>query len=98
MAKGIPEEALNHIVQIPQHIKEMGESRSGSTPAIKLAATLKIMAKDQAYVYSESEFNKEFSDHKAYPTYLKKKLIQLGIKKPRIIKDDGKIYVFRNEE
>lgn len=98
MARGLPAEALPHIEQLPDHIKRMGETRISGKPVIKLAATLKIMAKDQVYILSDEEFKRDYSAHKHYPTYLKKRLSQLGVSKPRIVKDAGRVYIWSNDD
>ena len=98
MAKGIAHEALQHIIERPKHIEEMGEVRSKGQKLVLMAQTLKVMSRTQTLVYDVSEFEREYSAHKTYPAYLKKRLIQLGVKKPRFVRNDGKIYIWSNDE
>lgn len=97
MKNELPKQAIAHIIERPAHI----ELLNGSTRKNKLiwvAQTLQVMERSKTLCYDNEEFNREFSSHKAYPTYMKKRLQQLGIKKPRIVKDSGKVYIWSNDE
>lgn len=95
--KGISQEAMQHIIERPRHLDALVNVRSRNAKIVKMAETLKIMDKTQTIVYSQEEFEREFSKNKHYSSYLKKRLAELGIKKPRFIKDEGKVYIWKND-
>jgi len=93
MVNGLSQEALQHIVERPKHL-DLGGKCNGKYA--KVAATLKIMERTKALCYDTEEFKREFGKHgKASMQIALKKL---GIKKPRVAEDSGKIYVWSNDE
>lgn len=95
--KGLSPEAMQHIIQRPKYIEQLAETRGGGK-LLKLAETLKLMDRTQSLCFEEAEFGREYISNKAYIGYMKKKLVDLGVKKPRIVKDNGKIYIWSNDE
>lgn len=97
MKNELPKQAFAHIIERPSHI-DLLNGNSRKNKLIWVAQTLKLMDRTKTLCYDEDEFAHEFSGHKAYPTYMKKRLQQLGVKKPRIVKDSGKVYIYSNDE
>lgn len=62
----------------------------------KICETVKMIDRTKALCYDKSEFEKEFG--KTGIHYMRKYLTEHGIKKPRCIIDDGKVYIWSNDE
>lgn len=93
--KGIDQKVIHNIVERPKFLDELKGGRGGKIALV--AETLKLMEKTKALCYDENEFNKEFSSNKGYISYMKASLIKFGIKKPRIVKLEGRVWIWRNE-
>lgn len=97
MKNELSKEAIAHIVERPKHLDLItGTHRGGKI--VWLAETLKLIDRTKTLCYDEDEFGREFSKNKAYINYMKSRLKQLGIKKPRVVKDGGKIWIWSNDE
>ena len=98
MGKEFIDDHQDRIIEMPSHIKLAKENNSGKwfriTDALKTAHAVKMIADTtQTLVYSKEEFEKRFGKT---PTGLRKHIEKLGLK-PRIINDNGKVYVFANK-
>ena len=92
MRNEIPKEALQHIVERPKHL----DFARGGGKYGKIAETLKIMERTKALCYDVEEFKREFGKF-GKPSMIAS-LKKLGVKKPRVAEDSGKIYVWANDE
>lgn len=89
----LPQVAMQHIVERPKHLDRMGR---GGGKYLKIAETLKIMERTKALSYDKVEFEREFG--KCGIVSMKVGLKKYGVKKPRVVIDDGKVYVWSNDE
>lgn len=97
MKNELSKEAIAHIVERPAQLETMVKMRGKAGKVVWLAETLKIMEKTKAMCYDEAEFARDFSGHKHYGSYLKKRLMDLGVKKPRFLRDAGKVWIWCND-
>lgn len=93
--KGLPEVATQHVVERPKHLDLMGRSDSGGK-YVKIAMTLKMIERTKALCYDQAEFDREFG--KNGMQYLKLVCKKMGLKKTRVVKDEGKIWIWSNDE
>lgn len=97
--KAIPQEALQHVVERPKHLDILKRYSSGmSTKIAKIAETLKIIERSKSLCYDVNEFNKEFGGKKHSRSYFSTTIKKCGIKKFRMVEDEGKIYIWSNDE
>jgi hypothetical protein len=86
-------EAVAQMIERPNYLNQLGGSGyTGRAKFVKLAETLKIMDSTRCLVYGAEEFEKEFGKHGV--AVLRIKLRKLGIRVPRVVKDNNKVYVW----
>lgn len=95
MKNELTKDAVAHIVERPRHLDLVTNSKQGKL--VWLAETLKLVEKTKALCYDEDEFGREFSTNKTYISYMKSRLKDLGIVKPRIVKEGGKVWIWKND-
>lgn len=89
------ETALQHVVERPKHLENI--RRSGrSLKYAKVLETVKMIDKTKALRFDKIEFEREFG--KTGINYMKTYLRKHGVKKPRIVTDEGKIFIWSNGE
>ena len=94
----LDEDALQNVIKRPKFL-DLFIAKGGKGYALKrmkMATTLKMMNSDDCLTYNENEFIKEFGKHAIASTLAGLK--RYGIRKPRIVKDKGTIYIWANSE
>lgn len=92
--KGLPEQVAQHVVERPQHL-DLIKGKSGTKYA-SVAMSLKVISRTQTLKYSTEEFDREFG--KTGMTYLRKVCLGMGLKKIRLVRDNGSVYIWSNDE
>jgi hypothetical protein len=95
MAKNeLSDEATAHVVELPEYLRNT--MRSSMMKTAKIGETLKLLGRDKALSYDQSEFEREFGTMAKFKAqliqYLKKDNLRV-----RIVLDKGKYIVFANE-
>lgn len=91
----ITELALQRVVERPKHLDKIIRSGRG-TKFAKIAETLKLIERTKALSYDKIEYEREFGKHGI--ASMRNALKKHGIKKPRVILDENKVYVWANDE
>jgi len=98
MDNKIPEDMLERVAVLPEHVRlHSGRQGKGAIYA-KIATTLNHIKTGESLVYSDEEFNKVFGGKPWNLNNLRISLKGLGIKKPGIHKDNGKVWIFNRTE
>jgi len=87
--------ALQHVIERPKHLDLIVRGGKGVKYA-KVCETLKMIDRTKTLCYDKVEFEREFG--KTGINYMKVYLKDHGIKKPRCVVDEGKVYIWSNDE
>lgn len=96
--KELSKEALQHVVTIPSYLRGKGTARGAKAlKFLKIAESLRIMAREQGLAYDKEEFKREFGDIQSARTSIRMHLQNLDTSLAlRMVEDEGKILIFAN--
>lgn len=100
MVNHMIESALQQVIERPEFLDKIDLKYSGKKKIaiLKIAETLRKVKRTQCLKFASSEFEKEFGAAKSGKGYFVKTLKLCGIKKPRVVFDNGTCYVWSNDE
>ena len=99
MTNHLIEAANQHSIERPAFLDKISPRHGGEKKIkiLKIAETLNKMKKTQCLKFSSSEFEKDFGVFKVAKPYFLTTLKTYGIKKPRIVVDQGTCYIWCND-
>ena len=87
------------ISERPSYLNKMGQRSGGKAARIfQIADMLKKVKKTEEIRFSKDEFEREFGQHKQTKAYFVKVLKDAGIKKPRLVLDQGTYHLWSNDD
>ena len=100
MTNHIVDTAIQSVIERPEFLNKISSRSTGKKKMaiLKIAETLKKIKKTQCLKFSSVEFEKEFGPAKTAKAYFVVTLKSFGIKKPRIIFDQGTCYIWVNDD
>lgn len=87
---------IRGIVELPHYVRDKMRTRKADEIQ-ELCERLKNLEPEKPIVYSLNEFRLKFTGRRNYKFYLIGKFREAGIKKPRLIFDNNKVIIFKND-